>query len=75
MNQNLASLMSTAELRQLERQYANPKTPIQGLILRGIQSELESPDRKAVRELTGEEIEARIGESALGDYVDDHERD
>lgn len=40
MNPNLAKMQSAHELRSLMGCYQNPKTVIQGLILRGIQAEL-----------------------------------
>lgn len=42
INTNLASFMSTSELRKLEHKYENPKTAIEGLILLGVQTQIDT---------------------------------
>lgn len=41
------STISTAELRQLERQYRNPQNLLESLALRGVRAELADPDRRS----------------------------
>lgn len=66
INSNLASFISTAALRQLERKYADPKTPIQGLVLLGIQTQLDANNgrhsKDAIIDAKEETIESMAAE-------------
>lgn len=80
MNPNLASLQSTADLRTLLRQYENPKTPIQGLILRGIESEItERGEREPLLEIIArleeenEKLTEEIDDTPSNSYLNELE--